>query len=70
MNEHVQEYMRRIHEASGVPNEQAIDAADTSPRSRALALDCTPGGHLRGLPFHNAAAQAGRNVNHSVCLLP
>jgi hypothetical protein len=70
MNEHVQEYVRRIREASGVPSEQAIDAADASPRSRALALDSTPGGHLRGLPFHNAAVRAGRNVNHSVCLLP
>jgi hypothetical protein len=70
MNEHVQEYLRRIHEASGVLSEQAVDAADTSPRSRALALDSTPGGHLRDLPFHNAAVQAGRNVNHSVCLLP
>jgi hypothetical protein len=70
MNEHVQEYVRRIHEASGVPSEQAIDAADASPRSRALALDSTPGGHLRGLPFHDAAVRAGRNVNQSVCLLP
>jgi hypothetical protein len=59
MNEHVQEYVRRIREASGVPSEQAIDAADASPRSRALALDSTPGGHLRGLPFHNAAVRAG-----------
>lgn len=60
MNEHVQEYVRRIHEASGVPNKQAIDAADASPRSRAPALDGRLGGHLRGLPFHNAAVRAGR----------
>ena len=65
MNEHVQEYVRRIREAS----EQATGAAGASPRSRVLALDSTPGGHLRGLPFHNAAVRAGRNVNHSVCLL-
>ena len=70
MNEHVQEYVRRIHEASGMPSEQALDAAGASPRSRALALDSTPGGHLRGLPFHNAAVRAGRNVNLSVCLMP
>lgn len=70
MNEHVQEHVRRIHEASGVPDEQAIDAVGASPRSRALALYSTPGGHLRSLPFHNAAVRAGRNVNHSVCLLP
>ena len=69
MNEHVQGYVRRIHEASGGPGEQAVDAAGASPRSRALALDSTPGGHLRGLPFHNAPVRAGRNVNHSVCLL-
>ena len=66
MNEHVQEYVRRIREAS----EQAIDAVGASPRSRAVALDSTPGGRLRGLPFHSAAVRAGRNVNHSVCLLP
>ena len=66
MNEHVQEYVRRIREAS----EQATGAAGASPRSRVLALDSTPSGYLRGLPFHNAAVQAGRNVNHSVCLLP
>ena len=70
MNEPFQEYVRRIREATGVPGEQAIDAADASPRSRALALDSTPGGHHRGLPFHHAAVRAGRNVNHSVCLLP
>ena len=70
MNEHVQKYVRRIHEANGMPEEQATDAADASRHSRALALDSTPGGHLRGLPFHNAAVRAGRNVNHSVCLLP
>jgi hypothetical protein len=60
MNEPVQEYVRRIHEASGVPNEQAIDAAGASPRSRAPALDSTPGGHLRGLPLHNATVRAGQ----------
>ena len=60
MNEHVQGYVRRIHEASGVPSEQAIDAVGASPRSRALALDSTPGGHLLGLPFHNAAVRAAQ----------
>jgi hypothetical protein len=60
MNEHVQENLRRIREASGVPNEQDIDAADGSPRSRAPDLDSTPGGHFRDLAFHSAAVRAGR----------
>jgi hypothetical protein len=34
MNELVDEYLRRIHHAGGMPTEQAIDA---SPRSRPLA---------------------------------
>jgi hypothetical protein len=51
---------RSIHEARGVPSEQAVDAVGASPRSRALALDSTPGGHLRGLPFHNAAVRGGQ----------
>ena len=70
MNELVEEYLRRIHQAGGMPNEQAIDAADGAPRRRALALDSTPGGHFRGLSFHNAAVRAWRDVNHSVCLMP
>jgi hypothetical protein len=36
MNERVEEYLRRIHQAGGVPTEQAIDTIDASPRSRAL----------------------------------
>ena len=42
MNEHAQEYVRRIYEANGVPSEQATDDADASPRTR---LDSTAGGH-------------------------
>jgi hypothetical protein len=37
MNEHVQEHLRRIHHAGGMPTEQAIDTTDASPRGRALA---------------------------------
>ena len=69
MNAHVQDYVHRVREASGVPAGPAIGAVDASPRSRALARDITPGGQLRGLPFHDAAVR-GQNVNHSVCLLP
>jgi hypothetical protein len=60
MNQHVREYVRHIHEASGLPGEQATDAAGAAPRSRALALVSTPGGHLLGLPFHNAAVRAAQ----------
>jgi hypothetical protein len=37
MNELVEEYLRRIHQASGLPTEQAIDTTDASPRTRPLA---------------------------------
>jgi hypothetical protein len=33
MNEPVEEYLRRIHQAGGVPTEQAIDTTDASPCS-------------------------------------
>ena len=36
MNELVEEYLRRIHQAGGVPTEQAIDTTDASPRSHPL----------------------------------
>jgi hypothetical protein len=42
MNEHVEEYLRRIHQASGVPTEQAIDAADgVTAQPRTGPLDST-----------------------------
>jgi hypothetical protein len=42
MNELVEEYLRRIHHADGVPTEQAVDTTDASPRSRALAPSIAP----------------------------
>jgi AcrR family transcriptional regulator len=36
-NDLVEEYLRRIHHAGGMPSEQGIDTADASPRSRPLA---------------------------------
>jgi AcrR family transcriptional regulator len=58
-NDLVEEYLRRIHEAGGLPSEQAIDATDASPRARILALfDSAPGVRFRGCPFHNAAVEA------------
>src|ERR1700741_3484632 len=58
-NELVEEYLRRIHHAGGMPSEQAIDTADASPRGRLLAIfDGAPRSRLRGCPFHNAAVEA------------
>ena len=57
MNKHLQEYLRRIHQASGVPTEQAVDTTGASPRSGAFRLDSTPGSRLRGPFYHNAAIQ-------------
>jgi hypothetical protein len=36
MSEVVEQYLRRIHHAGGMPTEQAIDTTDASPRSRPL----------------------------------
>ena len=68
MNEVVEEYLRCIHQSAGC-HEQAIDTTDASPQSRPPAPDNTSGGRF-SRPFHNAAVEAGRNVNHSVCLMP
>jgi len=58
-NELVEQYLRRIHHAGGMPSEQAINDAGTSPRGRLLAIfDSAPGSRLRGCPFHNAAVEA------------
>jgi AcrR family transcriptional regulator len=58
-NDLVEEYLRRIHDAGGLPSERAIDAIDASPRARILALfDGAPGVRFRGCPFHNAAVEA------------
>ena len=62
-NDLVEEYLRRIHDAGGMPSEQAIDTADASPRGRLLAIfDSAPGSRLRGCPFHNAAVEAAVGV--------
>jgi AcrR family transcriptional regulator len=55
----VQEYLRGIHEAGGMPNEKALDTLDTTARNRLLAMfDAPPAGRFRGCPFHNAAVEA------------
>jgi hypothetical protein len=54
-NELVEEYLRRIHHAGGMPSEQAIDTTDASPIG---LLDSTPAGRF-SRPLHNAAVEAG-----------
>jgi AcrR family transcriptional regulator len=55
----VEEYLRAIHEAGGMPNEKALDALSASPRNRLLAIfDSPPTDRFRGCPFHNAAVEA------------
>jgi AcrR family transcriptional regulator len=55
----VEEYLRRIHEAGGMPNEKALDTLDATARNRLLAIfDAPPADRFRGCPFHNAAVEA------------
>src|ERR1700742_1495388 len=55
----VEEYLRRIHETGGMPNEKALDTVDSTPRNRLLAIfDGAPADRIRGCPFHNAAVEA------------
>jgi AcrR family transcriptional regulator len=55
----VEEYLRRIHDVGGMPNERALAAVDATARSRLLAIfDSPPADRFRGCPFHNAAIEA------------
>jgi AcrR family transcriptional regulator len=55
----VEEYLRRIHETGGMPNERALERPCESPRGRLLAIfDNPPADRIRGCPFHNAAVEA------------
>jgi AcrR family transcriptional regulator len=59
----VEEYLRGIHEAGGMPNEKALDALSASPRNRLLAIfDSAPTDRFRGCPFHNAAVEAADHM--------
>src|ERR1700734_1221768 len=59
----VEEYLRRIHESGGMPNEKAVDTVGASPRNRLLAIfDSPPTDRLRGCPFHNAAVEAADHM--------
>jgi AcrR family transcriptional regulator len=59
----VEEYLRGIHDAGGMPNEKALDTVGTSPRNRLLAIfDGAPTTRFRGCPFHNAAVEAADHM--------
>jgi AcrR family transcriptional regulator len=60
----VEEYLRRVHETGGMPNEKALDAVDGTPRQRLLAIfDGAPADRIRGCPFHNAAVEAADEMH-------
>ena len=55
----VEQYLRRIHDTGGMPNEKTLDTLDATPRNRLLAIfDSPPADRFRGCPFHNAAVEA------------
>lgn len=56
----VEEYLHCIQQGVGDPIRPGPDAANRTPRERMLALFETPspGGQMRGCPFHNAAVEA------------
>jgi AcrR family transcriptional regulator len=59
----VEDYLRRIHDTGGMPNEKALDAVGASPRNRLLAIfDGPPTDRFRGCPFHNAAVEAADHM--------
>ena len=58
-NDLVEEYLRRIHQAGGVPTEQAIDTTDTSPRSHPLAPSMAPRAAVSGVHFTTPLSRQG-----------
>jgi AcrR family transcriptional regulator len=55
----VEQYLRRIDDTGGMPNEQALLTPGATPRNRLLAIfDSPPADRFRGCPFHNAAVEA------------
>ena len=59
MNEHVQEHLRRIHHAGGMPTEQAIDTTDASQRSRPLAPSIALRAAVSGVHFITPLSRQG-----------
>jgi hypothetical protein len=66
MKEIIEECLRHIHYAGGMPTEQTIDITDASPRSRLTALRAA----ISGVHLITPPSRRVRNVNHSVCLMP
>jgi AcrR family transcriptional regulator len=61
----VEAYLRRIHNAGGPPNEQALETPGASTRNRLLAIfDSPPVHRFRGCPFHNAAVEAADEMTN------
>jgi AcrR family transcriptional regulator len=60
----VEEYLRRIQQGVEEPIRPGPDAANRTPRERILSLFATPspGGPMRGCPFHNAAVEAAEEM--------
>ena len=59
----VEDYLRRIHDTGGMPNEKALDTVGASPRNRLLAIfDGAPVNRFRGCPFHNAVVEAAEHM--------
>jgi AcrR family transcriptional regulator len=55
----IEEYLLRVHDTGGMPNEKALDTLDATARNRLLAIfDGPPADRFRGCPFHNAAVEA------------
>ncbi|ORB30979.1 TetR/AcrR family transcriptional regulator [Mycolicibacterium parafortuitum] len=60
----IEDYLRGIDERGGTPLERRLDAEDTSPGDRLLAIfdavpfDAMAAPRFRGCPFHNAAVES------------
>ena len=58
-NDLVEEYLRRIHHAGGMPTEQAIETTDASPRSTPLAPSIAPRAAVSGVHFTTPLSRQG-----------
>ncbi|HEY6647569.1 MAG TPA: helix-turn-helix domain-containing protein [Mycobacterium sp.] len=62
-NDLVEQYLQRIHDSGGIPNEQALDTPGATARNQLLAIfDSRPVDRFRGCPFHDAAVEAADDM--------